>query len=85
MKGVLSTLFLCIRDLAIAIRPIIPSSADKLLDTMGIAPKARNYADLLDVDWYLRLAASGFMLSQPMPIFPRLELLENEEEAAECG
>src|SRR6476469_5819148 len=82
MKAVLATLFLCIRDLAIAIRPIVPASADKLLDAMGIAPDARDQQALLDTNWYVNLAASGFRLAAPAPIFPRLELPEDEDEAA---
>ena len=76
MKAVLATLFVCIRDLAIAIRPVIPASADRLLDTMGVPSDERDYTNLSDVYWYHRLA------SKPQPIFPRLELPEDEEEAA---
>lgn len=75
MKAVLATLFVCIRDLAIAIRPIIPASADKLLDTMGVPSDEREYTNLADVYWYHRLAG------KPQPIFPRLSL-DDEEEAA---
>ena len=82
MKAVLATVFLCIRDLAIAIRPIVPASADKLLDQMGILHDARDYAALHDVDWYVSLAKSNFRLAAPNPIFPRLELPEDEEAAA---
>jgi len=35
---------------------------------------------LEDTSWYLRLVESGFRLEQPTPLFPRLEL--GEEEAA---
>jgi methionyl-tRNA synthetase len=80
MKVVLGTLFLCIRDLAIAIRPIVPASADKLLDQMGIRSDARDQAALHDVNWYVDLARSDFRLAAPTPLFPRLEL--EEEEAA---
>ena len=82
MQAVLATLFICIRDLTIAIRPVIPASADKLLDSMGIPERERDHNALLDVEWYLRLVGSGFQLSQPTPLFPRLELPEDEEEAA---
>jgi methionyl-tRNA synthetase len=74
MKAVLATLFVCIRDLAIAIRPVIPASADRLLDMMGVPADERDYANLGDVYWYERLA------SKPQPIFPRLQL--EPEEAA---
>ena len=82
MNAVLATLFLCIRDLAIAIRPIVPASADRLLDSMGIPQGARDAAALDDSSWYVDLARSGFRLSPPSPIFPRLELPEDEEAAA---
>jgi methionyl-tRNA synthetase len=82
MKAVLATLFLCIRDLAIAIRPIVPASADRLLSAMGIPEDARDAAALSDTSWYDRLAGSGFRLLPPSPIFPRLELPEEEEAAA---
>jgi methionyl-tRNA synthetase len=82
MKVVLATLFLCIRDLAIAIRPIVPESADKLLDLMGISSDARDQSALYDIHWYLNLARSGFRLNAPTAIFPRLELEEEPEAAA---
>ena len=82
MKAVLATLFLCIRDLAIAIRPIVPASADRLLDSMGIPEHARDSAALGDSSWYVDLAGSAFRLSPPSPIFPRLELPEDEEAVA---
>ena len=82
MKAVLATLFLCIRDLAIAIRPIVPQSADRLLEAMGIPADARDAAALDDRSWYARLAASEFRLSAPTPIFPRLELPQEEETVA---
>ena len=74
MKSVLASLFIAIRDLAIAIQPIIPGSAGQLLDQMGIPADERNYAALNDNAWYDRLCASGFRLAQPVGIFPRLEL-----------
>ncbi|MDP9056262.1 MAG: methionine--tRNA ligase [Pseudomonadota bacterium] len=74
METVLAVLFQCIRDLAIAIRPVIPGSADRLLDQMGIPPGERDQAALVDTGWYTRHCATGFRLSQPMGVFPRLEL-----------
>ena len=74
MKAVLATLYFCIRDLAIAIQPIIPASAAKLLDQMGIPEDERSFAALADTPWYERLRASGFRLAQPVGIFPRLEM-----------
>ncbi|HEV2817464.1 MAG TPA: methionine--tRNA ligase [Allosphingosinicella sp.] len=73
MKMVLATLYEAIIDLAIAIQPIIPGSAAKLLDAIGVPASERSYAALEDDGRYQRLAASGFTLAPPAPIFPRLE------------
>lgn len=67
MEAVLRTLLLAIRDLAIAIAPIIPASSGKLLDMLGAA--GRTYADLEDRSWI-----DSAELQPPSPIFPRLEL-----------
>jgi len=61
MTAVLGTLVAAVRELARAIAPIIPASADKLLT-------------LIDA------GAGGAPIPQPTPLFPRLEL--EEEEAA---
>jgi methionyl-tRNA synthetase len=74
MRVVLLTLFGVVRTLAIAIRPVVPGSADRLLDQMGIPAGERDCAALADGGWYDRLVASGFRLSQPVGVFPRLEL-----------
>ena len=79
MTAVLMTLFRCVRDLAIAVRPVVPASADRLLDQMGIVSDARDYAALDDADWFVRLADSGFTLAKPEGVFPRLELPEADE------
>ena len=73
MNAVLATLYAAIRDLAIAISPVIPGSAARLRDQMGIPMEERDFAALEDSDRYERLAASGFRLASPTPIFPRLE------------
>lgn len=73
MAAVLMTLFRCVRDLAIALRPVTPGSIDLLLDQMGIAGDARDFEGLNDATWFARLAASGFTLKQPTGVFPRLE------------
>ena len=79
METVLATLYICIAVLAVGIRPIIPTSADRLLDSMGIAPDLRDFTGILS-HWYSPLAENGFELAHPTPLFPRLEL--PEEEAA---
>ena len=78
MRIVLLTLFVAVRDLAIAIRPVVPSSADRLLDQMGVPTDERGLFALVDTGWYTRLRASGLRLSQPVGVFPRLELPEAE-------
>lgn len=74
MTAVLATLYRAIGDLAVAIQPVIPASAATLLDMMGIPLAERSYAALADDGRHARLAASGFRLATPTPVFPRLEL-----------
>ena len=76
MKVVLGTLFVCVRDLAIAVRSVIPASADRLLDMMGIPLEDRDFTALDDRDWYTRFIKSDYLIPQPVPVFPRLELDE---------
>lgn len=78
MQQVLATLYICISDLAVAILPVIPASAARLLDQMGVPEDERSFAALRDPERYRRLAASGFKLEPPKPIFPRLELPADE-------
>ena len=82
MAAVLMTLFRCVRDLAIAVRPVVPSSIDRLLDQMGIADEARDFAALENENWFPDLVASGFRIEQPQGVFPRLEMPEVAEEAS---
>ncbi|MFL6863291.1 MAG: methionine--tRNA ligase [Allosphingosinicella sp.] len=72
MEAVLATLYRAIADLGIAIQPVVPGAAARLLDQMGVAE--RDYAALRDDGRYARLAASGFTLAPPTPIVPRIEL-----------
>jgi methionyl-tRNA synthetase len=74
MTAVLATLCEAIIDLAVAIAPVVPGSAAKLLDQMGVPAHERDFTALADTGRYARLAASGFTLEPPVPIFPRLEL-----------
>ena len=74
MTAVLATLYQAIRDLAIAILPVIPASAGNLLNQMGVPEGERTYAALGDTGSYERLVKSGFKLEAPKPIFPRLEM-----------
>lgn len=81
MRVVLMTLFSVVRSLAIAIRPVVPNSADRLLDQMGIPAQNRDLAALAASDWLQALVNSNFVLEQPVGVFPRLEL--PAEEAAD--
>jgi methionyl-tRNA synthetase len=74
MTAVLETLYRSIIDLTIAIQPVIPASAARLLDQMGVPADERDDDALRDPRRYERLARSGFTLALPTPIFPRLEL-----------
>ncbi len=78
MAAVLQTLVLAIRDLAVAIQPVIPGKAAAVLDQLGVPENARSYADLADQSWYDARVASGKPIDKPVPIFPRLELAEED-------
>lgn len=73
METVLATLYICIAQLAVGIRAVVPAKADALLDTMRIAPELRNYVEI-GGHWYSPLAEGDFRLAAPSPLFPRLEL-----------
>ncbi len=72
MHAVLGTLVRAIRMLAIAILPVVPEGAGRILDLLGT--ETRDHAAIDDDDWYDRQAASGFRLGTPTPAFPRLEM-----------
>jgi methionyl-tRNA synthetase len=59
MAAVLGTLVAAVRQLTVAVAPVIPESADKLLS-------------LIDT------GSGGQPIAQPQPLFPRLELAEDE-------
>ena len=69
----LLTLVIAIRDLALAIQPVIPTRAGAVLEMLGIPEHSRSYADLDDAGWYDALVAAGHSIAKPEPIFPRLE------------
>jgi methionyl-tRNA synthetase len=72
MHAVLRTLVRAIRNLAVAILPVVPGAAGKVLDQLGA--EARDHAAIDDEQWYDALAASGFRIAPPSPVFPRLEM-----------
>ncbi|MFL0356577.1 methionine--tRNA ligase [Erythrobacter sp. GH1-10] len=79
MRVVLLTLFAALRDLAIAIQPVVPGKAAELLEQLGVPEGERGMDTITDPDWYNRLLESGFTVGKPTPVFPRLELPEAEE------
>ena len=81
MAIVLTKLFEAIRHLAIAIQPVVPDAAVRLLDQMGIPKNERNFSNIGDVDWIVRLVQSGYRVGQPVGIFPRLEMPSDEAAA----
>jgi methionyl-tRNA synthetase len=81
METVLAALYICIAQLATAIQPVIPASAQKLLDMMGIPQDCRTYEGIRS-HWYSPLAESEFQIEKPTPLFPRLELSSEGEEGA---
>lgn len=81
MEAVLLCLFTAIRDLAIAISPVVPAAAAKVLDQLGIPAGERDLAALGDAGWFARRVATGEPLGQPNPAFPRLELPAEDASA----
>ena len=77
METVLATLYICIAQLAVGIRAVIPEKADALLDMMGIPAEIRGYQGIAG-HWYSPLAESAWRLAAPTPLFPRLELPAEE-------
>jgi methionyl-tRNA synthetase len=73
METVLATLFICIAQLAVAVQPVIPETATKLLDQMGVPADVRTFS-AIGSHWYSALAESGYQIAQPQGLFPRLEL-----------
>ncbi|MCW2387875.1 methionyl-tRNA synthetase [Sphingobium sp. B11D3B] len=73
MEAVLATLYVCIATLAVSALPVIPRSAEELLDRMGLPQGARTFS-AIGTDWYTPLRASGHVVGPQQPLFPRLEL-----------
>ena len=71
MQRVLATLCGCIRDLAVAVSPVTPTTAAKLLDALCIPADQRDFAALADDP-----ALGPIRVDNPRPVFPRLEITE---------
>ncbi|QQN74084.1 methionine--tRNA ligase [Croceicoccus sp. YJ47] len=74
MRRVLATLVGCIRDLAIAIQPVVPGSAARILDIVAAAGDARDFAAMERAP----LLCETVKIVDPQPIFPRLQLGEGD-------
>jgi methionyl-tRNA synthetase len=70
MARVLATLCGCIRDLALAIQPVVPQSAGRVLDILGAPADERDFAALEKAE----LLRDQFTVINPKPVFPRLQL-----------
>jgi methionyl-tRNA synthetase len=79
MNTVLATLVINIAQLAVAVLPVIPTSATKLLDAIGVPPENRTFEGI-GQHWYSPLVEAHTRIAAPTPLFPRLEL--PAEEAA---
>ena len=64
---------MAIRDLTIAMAPVVPQAAARVLDQLGIPEDARAITDLARADWYMARVATGERLGAPVPAFPRIE------------
>ena len=73
MKAVLQTLYMAIRDLGIAIQPVVPEKAAAVLDMLGVPADARDFAALADEGWFEELVTQEHTIDAPFPVFPRLE------------
>ena len=76
MRAVLLTLVLAIRDLALAIHPVIPESASAVLSQVGAVSDDVQYGEVGKEDWFEDLIASSYRIDKPSPVFPRLETAE---------
>jgi methionyl-tRNA synthetase len=68
MEAVLYTLLEAIRIIGILLQPLIPDSAGKVLDTLGIAKDERSFTHA-DAEHAIR---SGEMINKPEVLFPRI-------------
>ena len=77
MKAVLLTLLMAIRELALAIQPVVPVKAAAVLDMLGVPAEQRGHGDFT-VDWFGALVDAGYTIAPPKVAFPRLEMPEAE-------
>lgn len=68
MERVLATLCACIRDLAIAVAPVVPASSSRILDALCVPADQRDYSALSGGE------VNSVRVANPTPAFPRLEM-----------
>jgi len=78
MQTVLYVAIEVIRQAAILVQPVMPGSAAKLLDLLGVAEDARQFDRLGEAG---RLA-SGTTLPEPVAVFPRYVAPDTAERGA---
>ncbi len=76
MATVLYVVMECVRYLAVLSQPVMPGAMGRMLDQLGVAPEARNFAAL---DTAL---AAGTVLPKPEGVFPRFVEADPAGEAA---
>ena len=81
MRTVLATLYIVIAELAVAVSPVMPDAARKLLEAMGVAEHLRTFEGIRS-SWYSPLAEAHYRIDQPVGLFPRLELPQEAPEEA---
>lgn len=81
MTAVLMTLLDAVRMLATAISPVVPDSATKLLDALGVTADDRTWSAIGDDGAWGRVVASGHTIAAPVPLFPRIDLDASEQVA----
>jgi methionyl-tRNA synthetase len=74
MGEVLAVLAETIRQVAILVQPVMPESAAKILDQIGVGAEARGFDQLAGA---VRLTA-GLSIAKPEPVFPRYIVEEGE-------
>ena len=79
MRAVLQTLFIALRDLAVAIQPVIPGKASAVLDQLGVPDIGKECDAFANDGWFESLVATGHQIDKPRPLFPRLEMPNDEQ------
>ena len=78
MTDVLWVLCESIRVIGLILQPVIPSSAEKLLDALGIDANARDFSHVSKAS----KITGGHKIDKPTPIFPRYIINETSSEDA---